>query len=102
MPFMAPGDAHRVGDVGSGERAPWLPSELRTSVGGEPPAPPAPAAPAPAAPAPEAPAPEAEEPLTPGADPGANGTDASREPETRPSEWGRAVFDPEPSDPPEG
>jgi DivIVA domain-containing protein len=92
MPFMAPGDAHRVGDVGGEERAPWLPSELRTSVGGEPPAPPAPPAPAPAA----------EEPLAPGADPGANGTDASREPETRPSEWGRAVFDPEPSDPPEG
>ena len=92
MPFMAPGDAHRLGDVGSGERAPWLPSELRTSVGDEPPAPPAPPAPAPAA----------EEPLAPGVDPGANGTDASPEPETRPSEWGRAVFDPELTDPPEG
>jgi DivIVA domain-containing protein len=90
MPFMAPGDAHRLGDVGTGERASWLPSELRTSVGDEPP------------PAPSAPAPGAGEPLAPGADPGANGTDAAPEPETRPSEWGRAVFDPELTDPPEG
>jgi len=82
MPFMAPGDA----------RGPWLPSELRTSVDDEPPAPPAPVAPAPAA----------GEPFAPGGDPlGANGTDASAEPETRPSEWGRAVFDPELPDPPE-
>ena len=91
MPFMAPGDAHRLGGIGSEERAPWLPSELRTSVGDEPPAPPAPSAPPPAA----------EEPLAPDVDPGANGTDASPEPETRPSEWGRAVFDPELTDPPE-
>jgi DivIVA domain-containing protein len=89
MPFMAPGDAHRVGGGGSEERIPWLPSELRTSVGDEPPAPTAPSAPS------------ADDTLAPGGDPGANGTDASPEPETRPSEWGRAVFDPEPTDPPE-
>jgi DivIVA domain-containing protein len=81
MPFMAPGDA----------RAPWLPSELRTSVGDEPSAPPAPSAPAP----------PAGDPFAPGGDPGANGTDAPADPETRPSEWGRAVFDPELTDPPE-
>lgn len=91
MPFMAPGDAHRVGGGGSEERTPWLPSELRTSVGDDPPAPMPPSAPAP----------PAGDPLAPGGDPGANGTDASAEPETRPSEWGRAVFDPEPTDPPE-
>jgi DivIVA domain-containing protein len=83
MPFMAPGDA----------RGPWLPSELRTSVGDEPPPPP---------PAPPVQAPAADDALAPGAEPGANGTDASPEPETRPSEWGRAVFDPEVTDPPEG
>ncbi len=81
MPFMAPGDA----------RGPWLPSELRTSVGDEPPPP-----------APPMQAPAADDPLASGAEPGANGTDASPEPETRPSEWGRAVFDPELTDPPEG
>jgi DivIVA domain-containing protein len=91
MPFMAPGDAHRLGGIGSEERAPWLPSELRTSVGDEPPAPPAS----------PAPAPEAEEPLAPGADLGPNGTDAAPEPETRPSEWGRAVFDRDLADPPD-
>jgi DivIVA domain-containing protein len=91
MPFMAPGDAHRLGDLGGGERAAWLPSELRTSVGDEPP---------PAAPA--APASATDDRLAPGADPGANGTEASPEPESRPSEWGRAVFDPELTDPPEG
>jgi DivIVA domain-containing protein len=92
MPFMEPGDAHRLGGSGGGERIPWLPSELRTSVGDEPPAPAAPSGPDPAA----------EEPLAPGADPGANGTDGSPEPEKRPSEWGRAVFDPKLTEPPEG
>jgi DivIVA domain-containing protein len=95
MPFTSPGDAHRLGGGGAGERASWLPSELRTSVGDEPPPPPAPP-PAPAA------TPAAEEPPAPGAEPGANGTAPSPEPETRPSEWGRAVFDPEPTDRPEG
>jgi DivIVA domain-containing protein len=81
MPFMAPGDA----------RAPWLPSELRTSVGDEATGPP-----------PAAPPPPDGDSFAPGGDPlGANGTDASAEPETRPSEWGRAVFDPELTDPPE-
>jgi hypothetical protein len=81
MPFMAPGDA----------RAPWLPSELRTSVGDEAPGPP-----------PAAPPPPEGDPFAPSGDPlGANGTDASAEPETRPSEWGRAVFDPELTEPPE-
>jgi DivIVA domain-containing protein len=88
MPFMSPGDAHRLGGSGSGERVPWLPSELRTSVGDEPPVPPAPA-------------PPADDTQAPGVDPGANGTDAPAEPETRPSEWGRPVFDPELTDPPE-
>ncbi|MGH9191585.1 MAG: DivIVA domain-containing protein [Acidimicrobiales bacterium] len=90
MPFMEPGDAHRLSGGGSGERGPWLPSELRTSVGDEPPEPTAPSTPAD----------PAGDPLA-GGDPGANGTDASAEPETRPSEWGRAVFDPEPTDRPE-
>ncbi|HZA75519.1 MAG TPA: DivIVA domain-containing protein [Acidimicrobiales bacterium] len=58
MPFTTPGDA----------RGPWLPSELRTSVGDEPP------------------------------DPQANGTDAPDDTEGRPSEWGRAVFDPQTPD----
>lgn len=91
MPFTSPGDAHRLGGGGD-ERVPWLPSELRTSVGDEPPAPTPPSAPAAAA----------GDPQAPGGDPGANGTDAPAEPETRPSEWGRAVFDPEPTDRPEG
>jgi DivIVA domain-containing protein len=91
MPFMAPGDAHRVSGGGREERIPWLPSELRTSVGDEPPAPMPPSAPSPSA----------GETLAPGGEPGANGTDAAAEPETRPSEWGRAIFDPEPTDPPE-
>ena len=90
MPFTSPGDAHRLGG-GAGERAGWLPSELRTSPGDEPPPPGAPAA-----------TPVADEPPAAGAEPGANGTDRSAEPETRPSEWGRAVFDPEPTDRPEG
>ena len=90
MPFTSPGDAHRLGG-GAGERAGWLPSELRTSPGDEPPPPAAPAA-----------TPVADEPPAAGAEPGANGTDRSAEPETRPSEWGRAVFDPEPTDRPEG
>jgi DivIVA domain-containing protein len=91
VPFMAPGDAPHLTDGGSGERIPWLPSELRTSVGDEPPPPTAATAPAP----------QAGDPLVPGGDPGANGTDAAAEPETRPSEWGRAIFDPELTDPPE-
>jgi hypothetical protein len=62
MPFTVPGDA----------RGPWLPSELRTSVGEEPPEPP-----------------ESH---------GANGTDAPDDTEGRPSEWGRAVFDPQTPD----
>jgi DivIVA domain-containing protein len=68
MPFTEPGDT-RPGDTRSGvaastERAAWLPSELRSSPGSEPPA-------------------------------TANGTDAADDHETRPSEWGRPVFDPE-------
>jgi cell division initiation protein len=89
MPFTSPGDAHRLGG-GAGQRAGWLPSELRTSPGDEPPPPAAPATPA------------ADEPPVAGAEPGANGTGPSPEPESRPSEWGRAVFDPEPTDRPEG
>jgi DivIVA domain-containing protein len=88
MPFVAPGDAHRLGGGASEGRIPWLPSELRTSVGDEPPEP--------------APPPPAHDPFAPDADPvGANGTDASADPETRPSEWGRGVFDPELTEPPE-
>jgi len=90
MPFMSPGDAHRLGG-GAGERAGWLPSELRTSPGDEPLPPPAPAA-----------TPAADEPPATGAEPGANGAGQPDEPESRPSEWGRAVFDPEPTDRPEG
>ena len=90
MPFTSPGDAHRLGG-GAGERAGWLPSELRTSPDDEPPPPAAPA-----------PMPAADEPPATGTEPGANGTAPSAEPETRPSEWGRAVFDPEPTDRPEG
>ncbi len=90
MPFTSPGDAHRLGG-GAGQRAGWLPSELRTSPGDEPPPPAAPAA-----------TPAVDEPPVAGAEPGANGTGPSLEPESRPSEWGRAVFDPEPTDRPEG
>jgi hypothetical protein len=46
--------------------------------------------------------PAADEPPATDIEPGANGTAPSAEPETRPSEWGRAVFDPEPTDRPEG
>jgi DivIVA domain-containing protein len=78
MPFTLSGDAPRrsgaggrergPSGAGSGERIPWLPSELRTSVDDEPP-PPAPVPPF-------------------------NGADTQADTETRPSEWGRAVFGP--------
>jgi DivIVA domain-containing protein len=103
MPFLEPGDAHRLGGGGGGERVPWLPSELRTSVGDEAPGQSAPPSPAPPAGEPFAsggdPFASGDDPFASGDDPlGANGTEASTEPETRPSEWGRAVFDPEVTD----
>jgi DivIVA domain-containing protein len=72
MPFTAPGDAH----------GPWLPSELRTSLGEE----------REAGPTPPPAGPFAVE--GPG---GANGTEGVPD-DSRPSEWGRAVFDPESSE----
>ncbi len=63
MPFPRPNEA----------RGPWLPSELRTSLGDEPP------------------------PPSPRTSPGPNGAPAvpggPGEPRSRPSEWGRSVFD---------
>jgi DivIVA domain-containing protein len=100
MPFTVPGDVrtssgHGGGDhvpsgAGSRERLPWLPSELRTSVGDGPPPPSAP------------PPPPDTDPFAAGAETqSANGTESPADTETRPSEWGRAVFGPDPSDTPD-
>jgi DivIVA domain-containing protein len=77
MPFSTPNDT----------RGPWLPSELRTSTADEPPE----REPLPSRRTTPPPAP----PFGSGVDAAGNGTPSGPDTDGRPSEWGRAVFDPE-------